>query len=47
MVCFWPGTIDKKTCTKIKNWAKDKWRPSSVDTSGETTDEERKTGKKV
>ena len=40
------GTIDKKTCTKIKNWAKDKWRPSSVDTSKAVTDEERKTGRK-
>ena len=43
---FEKDTIDKKTCTKIKKWAKDKWRPSAVDTSGETTDEERKTGKK-
>ena len=42
---FNDGTIDKKTCSKIRNWAKDKWRPSSVDTSQGTTDEERKTGK--
>ena len=43
---FEKDTIDKKTCTKIKNWAKDKWRPSSVDINKETTDEERKTGRK-
>ena len=42
---FDAGTIDKKTRTKIKNWAKDKWRPSEVDTKGDTTDEERKTGR--
>jgi len=44
---FESGTIDKKTCNKIKRWAKDKWRPSSVDTSKDTTEEERKTGKMV
>ena len=43
---FGPGSIDKKTCSKIKNWAKDKWRPSFVDISTEISDEERKTGKK-
>ena len=43
---FEKDTIDKKTCTKIKNWAKDKWRPSAVDTSGDSTDEERISGKK-
>jgi PKHD-type hydroxylase len=43
---FEKDTIDKKTCTKIKNWAKDKWRPSAVDTSKDITDEERKIGKK-
>ena len=35
----------KQTCTKIKNWAKDKWRPSAVDTQKDITDEERETGK--
>ena len=43
---FSGGTVDKKTCNKIKRWAKDKWEPSSVDTKKETTDEERKTGRK-
>ena len=43
---FEKDTIDKKTCTKIKNWAKDKWRPSAVDTAGKLVDEERKTGRK-
>ena len=43
---FDAGTVDKKTCNKIKKWASKKWEPSSVDTSKETTDEERKTGKK-
>ena len=43
---FEAGTVDKKTCNKIKKWASKKWQPSSVDTQGETTDEERKTGRK-
>ena len=43
---FGGGTVDKKTCNKIKRWAKDKWRPSSVDTSKDITDEERKTERK-
>ena len=38
--------LDKKTCNKIKRWAKDKWRPSAVDTSKEITAEERKPGRK-
>ena len=40
------GTIDKKTCNKIRRWAKDKWRPSAVDVTTSITDEERKTGRK-
>ena len=40
------GTLEKKTCNKIKRWASKKWQPSSVDTSKGTTDEERKTGRK-
>ena len=40
------GTVDTKTCNKIKKHASKKWESSSVDTSKETTDEERKTGKK-
>ena len=43
---FNKNTIDKKTCNKIKRWASKKWEPSEVDTKKETTDEERKTGKK-
>ena len=44
---FFEGdTIDKKTCNKIRGWAKDKWIPSAVDTSKSVTDEERKIGKK-
>jgi PKHD-type hydroxylase len=38
--------IDKITCNKIKKLGKGKWEESSVDTSKETTDEERITGKK-
>ena len=40
------GAIDKKTCDRIKRWASKKWESSSVDTSKDTTDEERKTGRK-
>ena len=40
------GTLDKKTCNKIKKWASKKWEPSSVDTAKGITDEERKTGRK-
>ena len=40
------GALDKKTCNKIKRLARNNWEESSVDTSKETTDEERKTGKK-
>ena len=40
------GEIDKKTCNKIKKLAQGKWEESIVDTSKETTEEERKTGKK-
>ena len=43
---FEGGTVDKKTCNKIKRWAKDKWEVSGVDTSKNITDEERKTGRK-
>ena len=43
---FGGGTVDKKTCNKIKKWASKKWEPSAVDTSKDTTDEERKTGRK-
>ena len=43
---FEKDSIDKKTCNKIRRWASKKWESSSVDTSKDTTDEERKTGKK-
>ena len=35
---FEGGTVDKKTCNKIKRWAKDKWESSSVDTKKDITD---------
>ena len=38
--------VDKQTCNKIKRLAQGKWEESSVDTSKETTDEERRSGKK-
>ena len=41
---FEAGFIDKKTCNKIKRWVKNRWWPSDVDTSGDITEEERKTG---
>ena len=44
---FGRNSIDKKTCNKIKKWASKKWEPAGVDTSKDTTDEERKTGKIV
>ena len=43
---FEADTVDKKTCNKIKQLGKGKWRPSSVDISQITTDEERVTGHK-
>jgi len=42
---FEGGTIDEKTCNKIKKWASNKWEVSLVDISTGTTDEERITGK--
>ena len=44
---FDAGTVDKKTCNEIKGLVKDRWQESSVDTSTETTDEERKPGYKA
>ena len=38
--------IDRKTCNKIKRLARNNWEESSVDTSKDITDEERKTGRK-
>ena len=44
---FEEGTVDKKTCNKIKKWASKKWQTSAVGTSKDITDEVRKTGLKV
>jgi len=45
---FVAGTIDKKTCDKIKKWASKKWETSQVEThQGKITKEERKTGLKA
>ena len=43
---FDPGTLDKETCRKIKNWAKGKFKPASVDTSKGITPKQRIMGKK-
>lgn len=43
---FGKDTIDSKTCKKIRRWASKKWEVSAVDTKQNTTDEERKTGRK-
>jgi PKHD-type hydroxylase len=44
---YFIGALDKKTCNKIKNSAKGKWKESVVNTKkGELTDEERITGEK-
>jgi len=40
------GALDKKTCNKIKRLAKDNWNESAVDIKIDTTEEERKTGRK-
>ena len=37
-------TIDQKTCKKLKDLGTNKWGPSEVDISTDTTDEERRTG---
>ena len=44
---YFIGIIDKKTCNKIRNSAKDKWYKSKIDTKEGITDEERITGAKV
>jgi PKHD-type hydroxylase len=44
---YFIGALDKKTCNKIRNSAKGKWKESEVDTKkDELTDEERITGAK-
>ena len=44
---YFIGVLDKKTCNKIRNSAKGKWKESVVNTKkGELTDEERITGEK-
>ena len=41
------GEVDKQTCNKIKKLAQGNWEESSVRLlQSETTDEERRTGKK-
>ena len=44
---FDEGTIDTKTCNKIKDWAEGKWEPTSVDINNNTTEEERRTGRVI
>ena len=39
--------LDKKTCNKIRNSAKNEWKESEVNTQKVITDEERKTGEKL
>ena len=43
---FEGGTIDKKTCDKIKRWASKKWKAGEVNVAGAITKEERITGQK-
>ena len=43
---FEAGTIDKKTCDKIKRWASNKWKAGQVNVAGGITKEERITGQK-
>ena len=42
---FGEGTLDKKTCNKIKRLGQGKWEPSTVDVSPSISNEERKTGR--
>ena len=42
-----PEGLDKKTCDKIRNLAKGKWKESKVNTKKDITAEERKTGEKL
>ena len=44
---FKAGTVDKKTCNKLKRLGSKKWEESAVDTSKAATDEERRIGKKA
>jgi PKHD-type hydroxylase len=43
---YFIGALDKKTCNKIRNSAKNKWEKSTVNTKKDTTDEERISGEK-
>ena len=43
---YFTDGLNKKTCNKIRNSAKGKWKESGVDTKKGTTDEERITGSK-
>ena len=43
---YFTGALDKKTCNKIRNSAKGKWKESTVNTKKDVTAEERITGGK-
>jgi len=43
---YFIGALDKNTCNKIRNVAKDMWGPSLTNTIKDITDEERKIGTK-
>ena len=42
---FGKGSVDKKTCNKLKKLGQNKWSKSTVDTKKGTSEEERKTGR--
>ena len=44
---YFIDALDKKTCNKIRNSAKGKWKKSTVHVNKDITDEERKTGEKL
>jgi len=44
---FWTSAIDEKTCNKIKALGKNDFKAATIDRNQETTDEERKTGRKI
>ena len=43
---FWTSAVDKKTCNKIKALGKDDFKSAQIDKKKDTTDEERKNGRK-
>jgi len=44
---FWTSEIDKKTCNKVKALGKSDFKEAEINTKTGTSDEERKTGRKV